>query len=292
MAALNTIPSCTPAPASVSAPALSPWEHQEAAERAASPSDLAETMSPSQVSTFTECGAKYWFRYGLKLPDPKTSALTLGSAVDEAINANFELKIESGKDLPLEDVLLEFEAAWGQLEDETEFRQDEDPAAIAQTGRSLISVFMQEAAPGIQPAGVQVPVSGLIGGVQVNGVIDLIDSKARIRDVKTASKRSKSIAARDLFQLSTYALLAPHPTVDVTIDQLVKTKTPAYNPLSQRLTSQDLQLPKILYPLAQESIRSGYFLPNRNSPMCTRKQCGFWRACEREFGGTVQGGEE
>jgi hypothetical protein len=252
-------------------------------------SDLAETMSPSQISCLTDCGAKYWFKYGLKSEDPKSSNLALGIAVDDAINASHRSKMETHADLPIEDVLMEFDAAWGEIEEQTQFRDDENPPAIAAAGRALVSLYMKEAAPKIQPIAVQYPVSGLIGGVQVNGVIDLIDDKRKIHDTKTSARKSSSISTRDLFQLSTYAILSPTQTVDVTIDQLVKTKTPQYVPLEAKLSKQDLRMPEIMYPLAQETIRAGYFLPNRNSTMCSWKQCSFARSCEKEFGGKVPG---
>jgi hypothetical protein len=42
-----------------------------------------------------------------------------------------------------------------------------------------------------------------------------------------------------------------------------------------------------LYPMVQESIRDGIYPPHRSSPLCSRKHCGYWRQCEREFGGRV-----
>ena len=42
-----------------------------------------------------------------------------------------------------------------------------------------------------------------------------------------------------------------------------------------------------MYPLVQQAIRTGLFLPNRSNYMCSRKYCAFWRACQNEFGGEV-----
>lgn len=35
------------------------------------------------------------------------------------------------------------------------------------------------------------------------------------------------------------------------------------------------------------SMRKGIFLPRRNSSLCSRKCCGFWKICEQEFGDEV-----
>lgn len=42
-------------------------------------------LSPSQVACFTDCSAKWWFKYRLKLPDPKNANLALGIAVHESL---------------------------------------------------------------------------------------------------------------------------------------------------------------------------------------------------------------
>jgi hypothetical protein len=39
--------------------------------------------------------------------------------------------------------------------------------------------------------------------------------------------------------------------------------------------------------MVQDSIRDGVYLPRRNSPLCSRRYCRYWRECEREFGGRV-----
>ena len=54
-----------------------------AAEIALDPVDpeLSEVLSPSQVRCFMDCQARWWFKYGLKQPDPQTGNLALGRAV-------------------------------------------------------------------------------------------------------------------------------------------------------------------------------------------------------------------
>src|ERR1022692_2103410 len=38
-------------------------------------SQIADVLSPSQVRTFMDCSARWWYKYGLGLPDPKGSSL-------------------------------------------------------------------------------------------------------------------------------------------------------------------------------------------------------------------------
>jgi hypothetical protein len=42
-----------------------------------------------------------------------------------------------------------------------------------------------------------------------------------------------------------------------------------------------------MYPLAQEAMRAGLYVPNRNSSLCSRKYCSFWKQCEQDYGGQV-----
>ena len=45
----------------------------------------APVLSPSQVRCFFDCPARWWFKYGLQLPERKDSSLALGLAVHQAL---------------------------------------------------------------------------------------------------------------------------------------------------------------------------------------------------------------
>ena len=47
-------------------------------------SDLAELLSPSQVRCFMDCQVRWWFKYGLRYPDPQNGKMVLGRAVHAA----------------------------------------------------------------------------------------------------------------------------------------------------------------------------------------------------------------
>jgi CRISPR/Cas system-associated exonuclease Cas4 (RecB family) len=253
---------------------------------------LAEVLSPSQVGQFQQCSAKWYFRYALGIKEPKTSNLALGIAVHDPIAANFRLKMETGKDLPMEDVLAEFDAAWAGIEAETAFRDDEDPLKLALTGRGLVELYMREMAPRIQPIAVELPVSGVIGGVKVQGIIDLIDQHCKIRETKTSGRTSRTLSAGHKFQLTTYAMLTPKPCSGIQRDELVKTKTPKLVSIADTVKDADVQHVETMFPLLQDSMRSGYYFPARDSYLCSRKHCGYWRLCQEQYGGTVGGGAD
>jgi hypothetical protein len=110
----------------------------------------------------------------------------------------------------------------------------------------------------------------------------------RIIDIKTAARKPGAMAPEHRFQIATYAQLAPGSSGEARIGTLVKTKTPGLVTQSVAITGQDIAATRTLYPLAQRIMRAGEYMPNRLSMNCSRRNCSFWRDCEREWGGEVR----
>jgi len=258
-----------------------------------------DVLSPSAATTYTNCGAKYYFGRVLKLPDPPTGALVMGNAVHAAIGENFRQKIETKRDLPTAGVQAIYLEAWEQLVAGTapnrssrpslpaEFRDDENPKELRDEGLALTLKYLDEACPSIEPAAVELPVAGRIAGVMVRGYIDLLEVNGRVRDLKTAKRTPTDVSANYRFQVSTYTQLTPYASGDACVDTLVKLKTPKLVHLEFKANEADKAETQAMYPLVQQSIRAGVFLPNRQNYMCSRKYCGHWRQCEKNFGGKV-----
>lgn len=248
---------------------------------------LGEVLSPSQVRTFTECGARWMFKYQWELPDPPNTNLTLGNAFHSAMAVNFSQKVETRKDLPAAEVIRAFRHAFDELTPTTFFGTD-DPTTIRHKGSLLVEMYMRDAAPRIYPKAVELEVTGKIGGVNVRGRVDLIDWAGRIVDFKTSSRKPASMNSSQTFQLATYARLTPGASGETRIDTIVKTKEPQLVQIGHTITGQDYLATEKMYPLAQAAMREGFYLPNRNSVLCSRRNCPFWLACQDEFGGTVE----
>ena len=60
---------------------------------------LGESLSPSQVSTYMTCPAKWYFRYLIGLSEPTTGALALGKAFHGTLARNFRQKLSTGRDM-------------------------------------------------------------------------------------------------------------------------------------------------------------------------------------------------
>ena len=255
-----------------------------AVEKTVAPGDV---LSPSQVTSLMDCAYRWRAKYVLKIPEPPTSQQILGRAVHAALAANFEQKCDTKVDLSLNGVLAVYREAWATLSAETEFHDAEDPDALGKTGETLVAKYMEDAAPRIEPAAVEMRVEGVIAGVQVKGYIDLLDVDGCVIDIKTAKARPASISPMHQFQVATYQYLTNLARGSGRIDTLVKTKTPQLTQQTFSITEQELRALHTIYPVAQALMRGVVHLPNRQSMLCSRRHCAYWRHCEQKWGGEV-----
>jgi len=172
--------------------------------------------------------------------------------------------------------------------EDAEFREDEEPAALIETGRPLVRKYMADAAPSVQPKAVELPVEGMIAGVRVHGIVDLLDMEGRIVDFKTAARRPAGITPDYSLQLTTYSMITPGSSGSCRLDTVTKTRTVELVQQRREIGAEERRYAETLYPMAQEAMRDGIYPPRRSSPVCSRRYCGYWRECEREFGGRVE----
>ena len=250
-------------------------------------SEIPAVLSPTSLNCFLECSAKWWYRKVLQLPETRGAALGLGTAVHQALGENFRQKIETKEDLPTEGVTALFVDAMAAQLDEIVLQPDESADELKQLGENLVRVYMDQAAPSIEPAAVEMPVEGLIGDVPVHGFIDIMTAVGDIIDIKTASKKPAALSADHRLQLTTYAMLAADASGKVRRDALAKTKTVSLTSMSLEISDADRKLTTRLYSIARDQMRAGMVMPNRGSFLCARKYCSYWQRCEDEFGGKV-----
>ncbi len=249
--------------------------------------ETVQVLSPTQVRCFMDCSARWWFKYRLKHPDPPNGNLILGRAVHAALTQNFAQKVETYEDLPLSGVLALFREAWAIERDQAEFRDDEEPSELAHAGEALVMKYLDEVAPKVEPAAVELHVEGDIGGVKVQGFIDVLDVHGQIIDIKTAKASPSRIEPMNRFQVATYRQLAPAASGKGRVDTLVKTKIPKIVLQSFDVTAADMRATQTIYAGASQAMRSELHMPNRLSMFCSRRHCAYWRNCEDEWGGEV-----
>src|ERR1017187_3357276 len=180
-------------------------------------SQIADVLSPSQVRTFMDCSARWWYKYGLGLPDPKGSSLVRGIVVHRM--AEIYLRTKFAGAAPEVDELAEiFENVWNETSAEGSFQPGEDLDKLKAQTATLARMYLDEVAPEIEPAvirgepAIEMAVSGEISGVKVRGILDLVDSRGCIRDLKTAARKPSAIAPDYALQIATYAEIAPEVT--------------------------------------------------------------------------------
>src|SRR5437660_7555198 len=112
---------------------------------------LAQVLSPSQVSQFLNCPAKWMFRYLLDLKEPGTAATALGRAFHETIAHNFRQKAETAHDLPVAECLDCFRKALGPQLEEAKLQKGEHPMELLELGETMVTKYIEDAAPLIRP---------------------------------------------------------------------------------------------------------------------------------------------
>jgi hypothetical protein len=250
--------------------------------------ELASVLSPSQVRCFFDCPARWWFKYGLQLPERKNSSLALGLAVHQALEVNFREKIETREDMETTCVVCVFREAWMEQVPQTEFTPDESQGDLRRLGERLVTKYMDEVAHTVQPAKVELDVMGEISGVRVRGRVDVLDVEGRLIDFKTATRRPSSVSPDYAFQLATYRQITPGASGEVRIDSMIKTQFVQIVQQSYTVEEPDTRATQVLYPMAQKAMRSGIYCPNRQSMLCSQKHCSFSKQCQEDFGGRIR----
>jgi RecB family exonuclease len=251
-------------------------------------SGLGAVLSPSQATQFLNCPAKWMFRYLLNLKEPGTAATALGTAFHQTIAYNYRQKTDTARDLPRAELLCSFREILGQQLEDAVLLDREQPLELLELGEIMLMKYLDEAAPLIQPAAVETKVKGVIGGVKVYGYVDLLDIEGRIIDSKSALKPFKGVSHDHRLQLTSYVMMTPAATGHCRLDTVTKGKTVSLIQKSLIITDADRKYAETVYPMVQDSINEGIFLPRRNGSLCSRRYCGFWRSCEKEFHGAVK----
>jgi hypothetical protein len=249
---------------------------------------LADVVSPAQVRRFSDCELRWFYQHLLALHDPPTAMQALDQAIRVALMANFRHKLDAKEDLQTEGVVGLFRRAWEQQQDVAVFCDDESPESLASTGEALIRLYMQEAAPSIQPESIAQPFEGVLGSVRIRGQIDIVDVDGTLIDILTATGPPTRIDPMHRFELGTCTRLVYGASGVVRSDILVASSPAQHITQTWQATAADHRWMDELFPLAQEAMRRGYYMPHRNSTGCSRHQCPYWRRCEQDFGGVVE----
>lgn len=258
------------------------------------PGELPDHYSVSQISTYLRCPAQYSFAYVDKIKSKPSFALDLGKSVHAAIEKNFIQKIDTGKDIHVDEVLLAYQESVKSYQDiaknsttPQEFAEYKEAKRKDETiGHDALEMYHKTIAPRIQPIMVEKSFSLDLGlGKPLIGFIDVVEKGGEIfADTKTSAKKYNQFRTDTDLQLSTYFLalkdMGFHPRL-ARFDVLVKKKVPEMQQIVTRRTKADLDGTVDLIRSVSEDItrnyNQGYFRPTPDAQRCG--WCGYSSIC-------------
>jgi hypothetical protein len=195
---------------------------------------LKKTVSASRLNCWLQCRLKFFFRYVLKITKPKTAALHFGSVVHLVLQ---QWNMARWRKQPFEITKLRqvFDAGW--LDQGSVINWDGEEAEQKNSAWSVLEKYFIDTPIKADeiPEAVEVYVEADLaqhGLPTLIGVLDLVRSKARIVDFKSAAKTPDTDMALHTngVQLDCYSILYRESTgkreANRELHHLIKTKVP------------------------------------------------------------------
>jgi putative RecB family exonuclease len=174
---------------------------------------LPLSLSPSKVSSFTDCGLAFRFSAIDRLPEPPSVAATRGTLVHAALERLFCLEPH---ERTYERSLVCLEDAAAELRAHPEFSglelDAEAEATFLDEARSLLErYFRLEDPTTITPIGIELKLEVEVGGVRLRGIIDRLeldaDGELIVTDYKTGRAPGERQEQQRLAGVAFYSLL-------------------------------------------------------------------------------------
>lgn len=171
------------------------------------------TLSPSKVSSFSDCALAFRYSAIDRLPEPPTPAATKGTLVHLALEHLFErepaqrTREAAAEDLARAITEIRVDPEFVGLELEVEAEQ----AFFADAGRLVEQYFELEDPATITPIGLELRLEATVGGLRLRGIIDRLELDADgglvVTDYKTGKAPRESYQQGRLGGVTFYALL-------------------------------------------------------------------------------------
>jgi putative RecB family exonuclease len=177
------------------------------------PLELPSSLSPSKVSSFTDCALAFRFSAIDRLPDPPTVATVKGTLVHAALERlMLRTPTERTRAAAQEDLAQAFAA----LREDPEFVEldldDDDAAAMADEAAGLVErYFALEDPTTVTPIGLELKLDVEIDGLRLRGIIDRLevapDGELVVTDYKTGRAPGPNFEQSRLNGVHFYAFL-------------------------------------------------------------------------------------
>jgi putative RecB family exonuclease len=177
------------------------------------PLPLPTSLSPSKVSSFTDCALAFRFSAIDRLPDQPSVPATRGTLVHAALEHLFTL---DPADRTLEVALGCLEQAAGHLRSDPEFTAleldaDAEATFVAEAEALLRKYFLLEDPSTVTPIGIELKLEVAVGGVRLRGIIDRLeldaDGELVVTDYKTGKAPGERQEQQRLAGVAFYSLL-------------------------------------------------------------------------------------
>ena len=135
------------------------------------------TLSPSKVSSFTDCALAFRYSAIDRLPEPPSLAATRGTIVHSALEHLFE---REPTDRTLDAALTDLETAFSEMADDPELvdlNLDENARAElrSDTRRLVEHYFELEDPTQVVPIGLELMLEARVGDLRLRGIIDRLE---------------------------------------------------------------------------------------------------------------------
>jgi putative RecB family exonuclease len=174
---------------------------------------VPRSLSPSKVSSFTDCALAFRFSAIDRLPEPPTAAATRGTLVHAALE---RLHLLAPVERTLDAALSCLDDAAVGLRDDAEYAgldlsDDEATAFHAEAGDLVRNYFRLEDPATVRSIGLELRVEVEIDGIRLRGIIDRLELDAHgelvVTDYKTGSAPSTQYERKRLSGVHIYSLL-------------------------------------------------------------------------------------
>jgi putative RecB family exonuclease len=174
---------------------------------------LPTSLSPSKVSTFTDCALAFRFSAIDKLPEPPSAPATKGSLVHRALELLF---CEAAADRTADTASRCLDRAVEEFRSLEEFtglgmEPDVEAAFVAEAAKMVERYFLLEDPRSVHPIGIELRLEVELGDLRLRGIIDRLeldgDGELVVTDYKTGRVPSEQQERGRLGGVQFYAFM-------------------------------------------------------------------------------------
>ena len=249
-------------------------------------------VSKSKLTSFITCPGKYYLSYELRIrPVRISSDFLIGFSTHHLISSHFSQR-KNGETCNLQELLKDYWSSY-TLEN-ADFTTQEDLEAASLESLGFAELFLEETA--LEPVEVEyefsLPLINVVTGevipdLELVGFIDLIDrveERNRVIDIKTRAKKPDEFQAQVSLELTCYAywlrFLDDREVVPVSYANIIKNKKPYIQWQDQERSSGDFVELFHTAKTVSENIRDKRFYRN---PGVHCNWCDYKPICAREL---------